>query len=194
MTDGILEDFDPSELPCDGNSAKDGMLEDFGHSELPCNENSLTDGMLEDFDPSELPCDENSATDGKLEASVGSNFLYAENSKVLENFSEFTHQKKQNYAESESSYIMIENFYNAGLQKPSETSYHESTELSKDNLEENKVNSHPPKRLRGFYAIQDFPLGCGRKPIKVLDSDYGSTELSVEDLEDDRLNHPPMRL
>lgn len=87
----------------------------------------------------------------------------------------------ENFAQSESSELMIEDFDSAGLQKPSKTSDHESTELSKEDLEENGVKYYTPWKLRGFWAAQDFPLGCGRKPRVFRDDmENQSHEFQVE--------------
>ena len=59
----------------------------------------------------------------------------------------------ENFAQSESSELMIEDFDSAGLQKPSKTSDHESTELSKEDLEENQI----------LYSLEiERLLGCTR--------------------------------
>ena len=36
-----------------------------------------------------------------------------------------------------------------------------STELLEEDLEENRDNYYPPRRLRSFSALRDCPLGCG---------------------------------
>ena len=157
---GVLENFSETELDCflvEEEDDKDSVMEHFGNDL----ESPLHKGRA-DFAYSELPCDENSDIDGELEDFAPSELPCVDNSEVLENF-----------AKSESPGLMMEDFDNVGLQKPSKT--------SEQDLEEKRIKYYPPWRLRGISAVRDFPLGCGRKPrVFRDDTENQSHEFQVE--------------